>query len=205
MFDVAFSEVVVIGIVALIVIGPEKLPKVARTLGLLAGRVQRYVSDVKSDLEREMQFEDLQKLQEEIKHSVLAAKSEVDQFGQHINHEVQAISAEVSATAASVVESGAAEAKVSDAKISEAVSDASKMDQSKMDQSKVDQSKVDQFKLDEPKPAASGVGEPAANVTAPVAPDPTPAPVITPPPAAAPVQQSLGLTEASAPASKDPQ
>lgn len=200
MFDVAFSEVVVIGIVALIVIGPEKLPKVARTLGLLAGRVQRYVSDVKSDLEREMQFEDLQKLQEEIKHSVLAAKSEVDQFGQHINHEVQAISAEVSATAANVVESGAAEAKVSDAKISEAVSDASKMDQSKMDQSK-----VDQFKLDELKLAASGVGEPAANVTAPVAHDPTPAPVITPPSAAAPVQQSLGLTEAPAPASKDPQ
>ncbi|HLD09303.1 MAG TPA: Sec-independent protein translocase protein TatB, partial [Methylophilaceae bacterium] len=50
MFDVAFSELVVIAIVALIVIGPEKLPKVARTLGLLVGRLQRYVANVKSDI-----------------------------------------------------------------------------------------------------------------------------------------------------------
>lgn len=70
MFDVAFSELVVIAIVALIVIGPEKLPKVARTLGALAGRLQRYVTNVKSDIEREMQFEDLQKLQQEIKQGV---------------------------------------------------------------------------------------------------------------------------------------
>ena len=95
MFDVAFSEVVVIAVVALIVIGPEKLPKVARTLGLLAGRVQRYVADVKTDLEREMQFEDLQKLQQEIKQSVLQARSEVDQFGEHINSEAQILAQEV--------------------------------------------------------------------------------------------------------------
>jgi len=67
LFDVAFSELLVIAIVALIVIGPEKLPKVARTLGALTGRLQRYVANVKSDIEREMQFEDLQKLQQEIK------------------------------------------------------------------------------------------------------------------------------------------
>ena len=70
MFDVAFSELVVIAIVALVVIGPEKLPKVARTLGLLLGRLRRYVANVKSDIEREMQFEDLQKLQQEIKQDV---------------------------------------------------------------------------------------------------------------------------------------
>ncbi len=70
MFDVAFSELVVIAIVALLVIGPEKLPKVARTLGALVGRLQRYVANVKSDIEREMQFEDLQKLQQEIKQGV---------------------------------------------------------------------------------------------------------------------------------------
>ena len=70
MFDVAFSELVVIAIVTLVVIGPEKLPKVARTLGALVGRLQRYVANVKSDIEREMQFEDLQKLQQEIKQSV---------------------------------------------------------------------------------------------------------------------------------------
>ena len=51
----------VIGIVALLVIGPEKLPKVARTLGHLLGRAQRYVNDVKSDINREMQLDELKK------------------------------------------------------------------------------------------------------------------------------------------------
>jgi sec-independent protein translocase protein TatB len=75
LFDIAFSELVVIAIVALVVIGPEKLPKVARTLGLLLGRLQRYVANVKSDIEREMQFEDLQKLQQEIKQGVEEAQA----------------------------------------------------------------------------------------------------------------------------------
>lgn len=95
MFDVAFSELVVIAVVALIVIGPEKLPKVARTLGFLAGRMQRYVSNVKADIEREMQFEDLQKLQQEIKENVMAGKAQVlqatEQIQNHIQQEVNTI------------------------------------------------------------------------------------------------------------------
>ena len=63
MFDIGFSEVVVIAVVALIVIGPEKLPKTARTLGHLFGRLQRYVNDVKADISREMELEELRKLQ----------------------------------------------------------------------------------------------------------------------------------------------
>jgi sec-independent protein translocase protein TatB len=66
MFDIGFSELMVIGIVALIVIGPERLPKVARTLGHLLGRAQRYVNDVKSDINREMQLDELKKLQSEV-------------------------------------------------------------------------------------------------------------------------------------------
>lgn len=66
MFDVGFSELLLIAVIALIVLGPEKLPKVARTLGSLVGRMQRYVSSVKSEVEREMQLEDLKKLQQEI-------------------------------------------------------------------------------------------------------------------------------------------
>ena len=46
MFDIAFSEMLIIAVVALVVLGPEKLPKVARTAGLLLGRLQRYVNDV---------------------------------------------------------------------------------------------------------------------------------------------------------------
>ena len=66
MFDVGFSELVLIAVVALVVIGPERLPKVARTLGALVGRMRNYVATVKVEVEREMQLEDLKKLQQEI-------------------------------------------------------------------------------------------------------------------------------------------
>jgi sec-independent protein translocase protein TatB len=66
MFDVGFSELILIALVALIVIGPERLPKVARTVGHLLGRLQRYVNDVKSDINREMQIDELKKLQEQV-------------------------------------------------------------------------------------------------------------------------------------------
>ncbi|MBZ4200272.1 MAG: Sec-independent protein translocase protein TatB [Methylotenera sp.] len=69
MFDVSFSELMVIALVALIVIGPEKLPKVARTLGALVGRMQRYLAEVKEEVNREARFEELQQLQNEIKQS----------------------------------------------------------------------------------------------------------------------------------------
>lgn len=66
MFDIGFSELVVIGLVALIVIGPERLPRVARTVGALLGRFQRYVNDVKSEVRREMEIEDLKKFQSQL-------------------------------------------------------------------------------------------------------------------------------------------
>ena len=62
MFDVGFSELLVIGVVALLVIGPEKLPRVARTVGALMGRAQRYVNDVKADINREIELDELKKL-----------------------------------------------------------------------------------------------------------------------------------------------
>jgi sec-independent protein translocase protein TatB len=62
MLDIGFSELVVIGVVALIVIGPERLPRVARTAGHLLGRFQRYVADVKADINREMDLAELKKL-----------------------------------------------------------------------------------------------------------------------------------------------
>jgi len=66
MFDIGFSEIIVIAVVALIVIGPERLPKVARTLGHMFGRLQRYVNDVKADISREMELEELRKLQSQV-------------------------------------------------------------------------------------------------------------------------------------------
>jgi sec-independent protein translocase protein TatB len=78
MFDIGFSELIVIALVALIVIGPEKLPKVARTAGALLGRLQRYVSDVKADIQREMQIEDLKRLQQQVEESARSLEVSVD-------------------------------------------------------------------------------------------------------------------------------
>ena len=77
MFDIGFSELMVIGIVALLVIGPERLPRVARTLGHLLGRAQRYVNDVKSDINREIQLDELKKLQTQVTESARALEDSV--------------------------------------------------------------------------------------------------------------------------------
>jgi sec-independent protein translocase protein TatB len=82
MFDVGFSELIVIAVVALIVIGPERLPKVARTVGHLLGRLQRYVNDVKSDINREMQLDDLKKLQQQMAEQVKGVEQSVSE---HMN------------------------------------------------------------------------------------------------------------------------
>ncbi len=66
MFDIGFSEMMVIAVIALVVLGPEKLPRVARTAGHLLGRMQRYVNDVKSDINREIELDELRKLQKEM-------------------------------------------------------------------------------------------------------------------------------------------
>jgi sec-independent protein translocase protein TatB len=79
MFDISFSEILVIAAVALIVIGPERLPKVARTLGHLFGRAQRYVNDVKSDIQREIELDELKKW-----------KASVEETGRSIENSVHA-------------------------------------------------------------------------------------------------------------------
>ncbi len=66
MFDLDFSKLAVVGIVALVVIGPEKLPRVARTVGALIGKAQRYVSDVKSEVNRQVELEELKKMKDEM-------------------------------------------------------------------------------------------------------------------------------------------
>ena len=83
MFDVGFSEVVIIAIIALVILGPERLPKVARTIGFWVGKARRMVADVKSDIDREMresELADLRKLGNEIsdvKNEVQSAAGEV--------------------------------------------------------------------------------------------------------------------------------
>lgn len=93
MFDFGFSELVLIAIVTLVVVGPERLPKVARTAGHLLGRLQRYVSDVKSDIQREMQLEELKKLQQQV-------EQQARQLETSIQSEVKGVQSELGSTAA---------------------------------------------------------------------------------------------------------
>src|SRR5450759_3746690 len=91
MFDVGFSELVIIGVVALVVIGPERLPKVARTAGLLFGRFQRYVSNVKADLQREMDSAELGKLKNEVQDAARSIEESVNQQAQSVESEARAL------------------------------------------------------------------------------------------------------------------
>ncbi|QKV54254.1 Sec-independent protein translocase protein TatB [Comamonas antarctica] len=75
MIDIGLSKMALIGAVALIVIGPEKLPRVARTVGTLLGKAQRYVADVKAEVNRSMELDELKKMKE----SVEGAARDVEQ------------------------------------------------------------------------------------------------------------------------------
>ena len=106
MFDIGFSELMVIGIVALLVLGPERLPKVARTTGHLLGRLQRYVADVKSDINREMQLEELKKLQAQVEDSARNIERSVTKEFQSaeaaLNQTAQGVTEPVAAAVASI-------------------------------------------------------------------------------------------------------
>jgi sec-independent protein translocase protein TatB len=98
MFDIGFSELLLIGVVALVVIGPERLPRLARTFGHLAGRLQRYVSDVKADINREMELEDLRKMRDSLQQTATnfesSVRSEMAKTEGELNTSVQSLADE---------------------------------------------------------------------------------------------------------------
>ncbi len=79
MIDFGFDKLALIGAVALIVIGPEKLPKVARTVGHLLGKAQRYVADVKAEVNRSMELEELQKMRRDVESAARNVEQTVQQ------------------------------------------------------------------------------------------------------------------------------
>ena len=99
MFDIGFSEIVVIAVVALVVLGPEKLPKTARTLGHLFGRLQRYVNDVKSDIKREIDLDELRKLQQNVQTTAKEFETSMTTAAQSVEANVRGVEAELNATA----------------------------------------------------------------------------------------------------------
>ena len=111
MFDIGFSELMVIGVVALVVIGPERLPRVARTMGVLFGRLQRYVTQVKADINREMELAELGKVKSEFESAARSVQSEIESKAAETEREFRAAAEEIdrSVSAAPADETGHAE------------------------------------------------------------------------------------------------
>jgi sec-independent protein translocase protein TatB len=90
MIDLGLAKLAMIGAVALIVIGPEKLPKVARMAGSLLGRAQRYLNDVKAEVSREIELEELRKVQQDMSQAASDIKSSVANEMAQVEHSVSA-------------------------------------------------------------------------------------------------------------------
>ena len=95
MLDIGFSELMLIGVVALVVLGPERLPRVARTAGHLLGRFQRYVSDVKSDINREIELAELKKIQTSVEDAARSIESSVRSEFNQAEDELRNVETEV--------------------------------------------------------------------------------------------------------------
>ncbi len=88
MIDLGISKLALIGAVALIVIGPERLPKVARTVGALVGRAQRYISDVKAEVSREVELDELRRMRTEFED---AARDVERTIHKEVNEQTQSL------------------------------------------------------------------------------------------------------------------
>lgn len=97
MFDFGFSEMVIVGVVALVVLGPERLPVVARKSGEWIGKAQRFVAQVKSDIDRETELSELKRIQEEAKTLAQDVKSSVEKQASSIESSMKSAAGEVEA------------------------------------------------------------------------------------------------------------
>ncbi|WP_144370844.1 Sec-independent protein translocase protein TatB [Vogesella urethralis] len=117
MFEISFGELLVIGAVALVVLGPERLPTVARTIGALVGRAQRFVASVKSDIHQQSQMAGLHELKQDIQDAADAFRTQVEreaadvrQVAQDISYSVEPVQQAVQETVADVQQAVQADA-----------------------------------------------------------------------------------------------
>jgi sec-independent protein translocase protein TatB len=82
MFDIGFAELIVVGVLGLIILGPERLPKAARTLGLLLGRIRRTMSGIQQEIEREVRAQELQEKLKDTQHSFMSPEEQAVQLAQ---------------------------------------------------------------------------------------------------------------------------
>lgn len=92
MFDIGFTELIMLAVVALVVVGPKRLPVATRTIGTLLGRAQRYVNDVKSDIQRQVDLEELQKMKASVQNVGQEIQSGFQNVGQEVSGVTQSLS-----------------------------------------------------------------------------------------------------------------
>lgn len=114
MFDVGFSELVVIALVALIVIGPERLPRVARTVGALLGRAQRYINDVKADIQREVDLDELKNIRDTFQEAAKSVEESVTKVGQELQATGESLNQSISGAGETKAEAAAPEPLAAD-------------------------------------------------------------------------------------------
>jgi sec-independent protein translocase protein TatB len=102
MFDIGFSEIVVLG--------PERLPKAARTMGHLFGRLQRYVNEVKADINREMELDELRKLQQQVQGAARELETSMTEVAREVQTGVRSVESQLNAVAADAAKTDAASA-----------------------------------------------------------------------------------------------
>ena len=97
MIDIGLSKIVLISVVALVVLGPERLPKLARTIGNLFGRAQRYMAEVKEEVGRQMEQEDLKKMKQEATDAFNAVKGDFKGLNEVVSSQVNEVTQSVNA------------------------------------------------------------------------------------------------------------
>jgi len=123
-FDIGLSELMVIGVVALVVIGPERLPKVARTAGHLMGRMQRYVADVKADINREVEMSELKDLKKTMDDAASTMNDAMNSHVGELSREIKKTEEEFSRLSNPMMHFGLAGGAGSGASSAEAASEA---------------------------------------------------------------------------------
>ena len=95
MFDFGFSELLLIGVIALVVLGPERLPKAARMAGQLVGRVQRMVGSVKQELSSQLEMDELRRAKDEFEATAHSVRDEIAGIGAQAQSDLHDISDEI--------------------------------------------------------------------------------------------------------------
>ncbi len=109
MIDIGLSKMALIGVVALVVIGPEKLPKVARTVGTLLGKAQRYVNDVKSEVNRSMELDELRKMKENVESAARDVEQSVNTTARDFEKDWNDVTSSINDSASGAQQTSASE------------------------------------------------------------------------------------------------